>query len=90
MKIYADKAKPDRALYWTLGLYELKDEHWIPVPVIIIDEDKEFLVFNTSDFFADTKALYKIRKITGMRLVQMSTHDGHTQLWFYRPLHINK
>jgi hypothetical protein len=50
----------------------------------IVDEDKEFLIFNTNDFSADTKALYKIRKITGMRLVQMSTHNGLTQLWFFR------
>ena len=39
----------------------------------ITDEDKEFLIFNTNDFHADTKALYKIRKITGMRLAQIST-----------------
>jgi len=51
----------------------------------IADEDKDFLVFNTNDFSADTKTLYKIRKITGMRLVQMSTHNGYTQLWFFRP-----
>ena len=37
----------------------------------ITDEDKEFLIFNTNDFHADTKALYKIRKITGMRLAQI-------------------
>jgi hypothetical protein len=48
------------------------------------DEDKEFLIFNTNDFHADTKLLYKIKKITGMRLAQMSTHRGYTQLWFYR------
>jgi hypothetical protein len=48
------------------------------------DEDKEFLIFNTNDFYADTKSLYKIRKLTGMRLVQMSTHNNCTQLWFYR------
>ena len=48
------------------------------------DEDKEFLIFNTNDFHADIKALYKIRKITGMRLAQISTHNCYTQLWFYR------
>ncbi|MGB7557031.1 MAG: hypothetical protein WBM37_00805 [Nitrososphaeraceae archaeon] len=48
------------------------------------DEEKEFLIFNTNDFHADTKSLYKIRKITGMRLAQMSTHRRYTQLWFYR------
>jgi hypothetical protein len=53
----------------------------------IIDDDKEFLIFNTNDFHADTKALYKIRKITGMRLVQISTNNGYTQLWFYRQNH---
>jgi hypothetical protein len=51
----------------------------------VADKDNEFLIFNTNDFHADTKALYKIRKITGMRLAQMSTHNGYTQLWFYRP-----
>ena len=42
----------------------------------IADEDREFLIFNTNDFHADIKALYKIRKITGMRLIQISTHNG--------------
>ena len=37
----------------------------------IADGDKEFLIFNTNDFHADTRALYKIRKITGMRLAQI-------------------
>ena len=50
----------------------------------LTDEDKEFLIFNTNDFHADTKSLYKIRKITGMRLTQISTHRSYTQLWFYR------
>ena len=53
----------------------------------IEDQDKDFLIFNTNDFHADTKALYKIRKITGMRLIQMSTHNGNSQLWFYRSRH---
>ena len=48
----------------------------------IKDGNKEFLIFNTNDFFADAKALEKIRKTTGMELVQMSTHNGYTQLWF--------
>jgi hypothetical protein len=50
----------------------------------IKDGNKEFLIFNTNDFFANAKALEKIRKTTGMELVQMSTHNGHTQLWFGR------
>ncbi|CAN5150079.1 hypothetical protein BH18THE2_BH18THE2_11120 [soil metagenome] len=50
----------------------------------VADEGKEFLIFNTNDFHADTKALYKIRKITGMRLAQISTQNRNTQLWFYR------
>ena len=41
----------------------------------IADGDKEFLIFNTNDFHADIRALYKIRKITGMRLAQISTQD---------------
>jgi hypothetical protein len=41
----------------------------------IADGDKEFLIFNTNDFHADTRALYKIRRLTGMRLAQMSTHS---------------
>ena len=48
------------------------------------DGDKEFLIFNANDFFVDAKALEKINKTTGMKLVQMSTHKGHTQLWFGR------
>ena len=51
----------------------------------ISGEGKEFLILNTNDFYADTKALYKIRRLTGMRLIQMSTHNGSTQLWFIRP-----
>ena len=31
----------------------------------IKDGNKEFLIFNTNDFFADSKALEKIRKTTG-------------------------
>ncbi len=46
--------------------------------------NKEFLIFNTNDFFTDAKALDKIRRTTGMELVQMSTHNGYTQLWFGR------
>jgi hypothetical protein len=53
----------------------------------VTDEGKEFLIFNTNDFHADTKALYKIRRITGMRLAQISTHNRNTQLWFYRSTH---
>ncbi|MFZ0343714.1 MAG: hypothetical protein WAM27_09975 [Nitrososphaeraceae archaeon] len=53
----------------------------------IAADHKEFLILNTNDFYADTKALYKIRRLTGMRLIQMSTHNGSTQLWFFRPNH---
>jgi hypothetical protein len=53
----------------------------------IADQHKDFLIFNTNDFHADTRALYKIRKITGMRLIQMSTHNGNSQLWFFRSRH---
>ena len=49
--------------------------------------DEEFLIFNTNDFHAYTMALYKIRKITGMRLAQISTRNSNTQLWFYRSTH---
>ena len=38
--------------------------------------DKKFLIFNTNDFHADTRALYKIRRLTGMGLAQMSTHSA--------------
>ncbi|HEU4823147.1 MAG TPA: hypothetical protein VFS97_06960 [Nitrososphaeraceae archaeon] len=51
----------------------------------LVDEDKEFLILNTNDFHASPTALYKIRRLTGMRLAQMSTHNCYTQLWFYRP-----
>jgi hypothetical protein len=50
----------------------------------IKDGDREFLIFNTNDFFADAKGLEKIKKSTDMELVQMSTHNGYTQLWFGR------
>jgi hypothetical protein len=41
----------------------------------LADEDKEFLIFNTNDFHADTKSLDKIRKITGMRLTQKKLYS---------------
>lgn len=50
----------------------------------VTDDDKEFLICNTNDFFADIRSLSKIRKITGMVLVQISTHKCNTQLWFCR------
>jgi hypothetical protein len=45
------------------------------------DENKEFLIFITNDFFADAKAIEKIRKTTGMGLVHQ---QGYSQLWFGR------
>jgi hypothetical protein len=56
----------------------------------LVDEDKEFLIFNTNDFHADSKALYRIRKLTGMRLTQMNTHNCYTQLWLYRSSFVSK
>ena len=50
----------------------------------IKDGNREFFIFNTNDFFADAKGLEKIKKTTGMELVQMSTHEGYTQLRFGR------
>ena len=50
----------------------------------INDGNKEFLIFNTNDFFADAKTLEKINKTTGMKLLQMSAHNGYTRLWFGR------
>ena len=50
----------------------------------IKDSIREFLLFNTNDFVADAEALEKIKRTTGMELVQMSTHSGYTQLWFGR------
>ncbi len=49
------------------------------------DDDKEILIFNTNDFFVNTKSLEKIKRITGMELVQLSSHNCYTQLWFCRP-----
>jgi len=50
----------------------------------IKDGNKEFLICNTNGFFADANVLEKIRKTTGMELIQISTRKGHTQLWFGR------
>jgi hypothetical protein len=50
----------------------------------IRDGNKEFLIFNTNDFSADAKIMERIRKTTGMELVQISTHQGNTNLWFGR------
>ena len=41
------------------------------------DGDKEFLIL-------DAKALERIKRTTGMKLIQLSTHKGYTQLWFGR------
>jgi hypothetical protein len=43
----------------------------------ISGDGKEFLILNTNDFYADTKALYKIKRLTGMKLMQMSMHNGN-------------
>jgi hypothetical protein len=52
------------------------------------DENKEFLIFITNDFFADAKAIEKIRKTTGMGLVQIrARQQGYSQLWFGRYNH---
>jgi hypothetical protein len=56
----------------------------------IIDGNKEFLIFNTNDFSADAKIMERIRKTTGMELVQISTHQGYTNLWFGRYSDNNK
>ena len=48
------------------------------------DANKEFLIFNTNDFSADARIMEKIRKTTGMELVQINTHQGYTHLWFGR------
>lgn len=48
------------------------------------DGNKEFLIFNTNDLFVDAKALEKIRKTTGMGLIQIFTHKGYSKLWFGR------
>ena len=51
----------------------------------ISDTDKEFLILDPNDFFADMKASQKIKKITGMILVQISClRNCHTQLGFAR------
>src|SRR5919108_669948 len=48
------------------------------------DGNKEFLIVNTNELFLDAKGLEKIRKTTCMALIQISTHKGHSQLWFGR------
>ena len=48
------------------------------------DGNKEFLIFNTNDFSADAPIMEKIRKTTGMELVQINTRQGYTHLWFGR------
>jgi hypothetical protein len=52
--IDSEKGKPDRVFYFGfkgLGLYELKDEHWIPVPAIIMEDGKgDNIVTSWPDF----------------------------------------
>jgi hypothetical protein len=50
----------------------------------IKDDSKEFLVLDTNDFLADSRALDKINRTTGMTLLQFSTRKCHTHLWFGR------
>jgi hypothetical protein len=49
-----------------------------------LNSTKDCLIFNTTDFSADAKIMERIRKTTGMELVQISTHQGYTNLWFGR------
>jgi hypothetical protein len=51
----------------------------------ITGEGKEFLIVNTNDFCADTKALYKIRRLYRNEAGTDEYHNGSTQLWFFRP-----
>jgi hypothetical protein len=71
----------DECEEWICDILDFKESSF----EYLANEDKEFLIFNTNDFHADTKSLYKIRKITGMRLTQISTHRCYTQIWFCRP-----
>ena len=56
----------------------------------ITDEGKIFWSSIPMISNADSKALYKIKKITGMRLAQFSTHNCYTQLWFCKSPLTNK
>jgi hypothetical protein len=47
--------------------------------------NSEFLIFITNEFIEDAKAIEKIRKTTGMELLQICSHKGgYSQLWFGR------
>jgi hypothetical protein len=46
----------------------------------IKDGNKEFLIFNTNDFFADAKALEKIRRLPAWNWFKC-VHNGYTHIY---------
>lgn len=48
----------------------------------ISGDGKEFLILNTNDFYADTKALYKIKGLMGIWLMQKYAQWQYSALVF--------
>ena len=73
----------DECVYWILHTVVssdlLKYNH-----VTVREEDLEFIVIEAKDYCIDLTGLTKIEKITGMKLLQMKSFKGISNLWFGR------
>ena len=73
----------DECVYWILHTVVssdlLKYNH-----VTVRDENLEFIVIEAKDYCIDLAGLTKIEKITGMKLLQMKSFKGTSNLWFGR------
>ena len=77
----------DECVYWILHTVVssdlLKYNH-----VTVRVEDLEFSVIEAKDYCIDLTGLTKIEKITGMKLLQMKSFKGISNLWFGRRMKI--
>jgi len=54
--------------------------------VTVREENLEFIVVEAKNYCIDLTGLTKIEKITGMKLLQMKSFNGVSQLWFGRKM----
>ena len=75
----------DECVYWILHTVVsndlLKYNH-----VTVGEENLEFIVVEAKNYFIDLTGLTKIEKITGMKLLQMKSFNGVSNLWFGRKM----
>ena len=75
----------DECVYWILHTVVssdlLKYNH-----VTVREENLEFIVVEAKNYCIDLTGLTKIERITGMKLLQMKSFNGVSQLWFGRKM----